>query len=72
MMECVKELAAIPTPLKTPPIITVALQPKCSTSTLHKGPVKEKPKRKNTTLNKAQKPQGSCYKVRVFDFNNII
>ncbi|CAG5903276.1 unnamed protein product, partial [Menidia menidia] len=37
-MERVKELAAIPTPLSTPPNITVARQPNLSTSTLQKGP----------------------------------
>lgn len=65
MMECVKELAVIPNPLKTPPIITVALHPKCSTNTLHKGPEGEKSE--NIRLNKPLTLQGSWYKVRVLN-----
>jgi hypothetical protein len=38
-MELVKELAAIPKPLSTPPSMTVARQPNLSTNALQKGPV---------------------------------
>lgn len=66
MMEWVKELAAIPSPLKTPPIITVALQPKCSTNTLHKGPEKEKYNTKHTSETSMELVQSKYYNPKFF------
>lgn len=41
LMDWVNELAAIPSPLRTPPSMTVHRQPSLSTSMLQKGPVEQ-------------------------------